>query len=148
MLDRIVLLLRHELELKKIRTTVEPLPELPYIMGHVNQLQQSIMNLVFNAAEAMPEGGDLTIRTVFHAGDGAVVVEIEDTGCGIPQENRSAIFEPFFTTKKEHKGVGLGLAVVYGINQRTSGVHPLRKRGRQRHSFPCCLSRRAGGAGW
>lgn len=121
MIDRIVLLLHHEMELQKIRLEVETFPELPYVVGHLNQIQQSIMNVVFNAEEAMPEGGGLTIRTGFDPAEDSVVVEIEDTGCGIPEENRSSIFEPFFTTKEHHRGVGLGLSVVYGIIKNHRG---------------------------
>jgi signal transduction histidine kinase len=103
------------MELQKIDLTVEPAPGLPDITGDLNQIQQSIMNLVFNAMEAMSGGGKLFLRTLYDSDRQAVVIEVQDTGLGIPEENRSKIFEPFFSTKTSEKGVGLGLAVVYGI---------------------------------
>ena len=67
----------------------------------------------------MPQGGSVDFR-VF-ARNGRVVIEVEDTGAGIPSENMSKIFEPFFTTKEVGKGTGLGLAVCYGIISEHSG---------------------------
>jgi signal transduction histidine kinase len=79
------------------------------------------MNLVFNAIEAMPEGGTLTVATDFEKKMGLVRTTVSDTGCGIPDEKISMIFEPFFSTKSEDKGVGLGLSVVYGIIREHKG---------------------------
>jgi len=78
------------------------------------QLQQVLSNLVLNASDAMPEGGDLELCTG-QFGEREVWLEVRDTGCGIPEDVRPHIFEPFFTTKGEDKGIGLGLAVVHGI---------------------------------
>ncbi len=78
-----------------------------------DQVVQILTNLVTNAYDAMPQGGTLTVRT--RADENWVVLEVEDTGVGIPRENYKKIFEPFFTTKQMGKGTGLGLAVVYGI---------------------------------
>jgi signal transduction histidine kinase len=72
-----------------------------------------------NAIQAMPGGGALTIRTFLE--DQNVVIEISDTGTGISAENMKKIFTPFFTTKRDKKGVGLGLAISYGIVQRHHG---------------------------
>ncbi len=94
-------------------------PSLPALIGDFDQLQQVCTALIGNAIEAMPEGGILTLRT--SAGKDEVMVEVRDTGCGIPPENMSKLFTPFFTTKREVKGVGLGLAVAYGIVQRHNG---------------------------
>ncbi|MFP4431859.1 MAG: response regulator [Spirochaetaceae bacterium] len=98
------------------------------------QIEQVIMNLVVNARDAMAGGGTLQIRTrnssvessrVVASGDlppgDYVVLEIEDTGSGISQENLSRIFEPFFTTKERGSGTGLGLSTVYGIVRQTQG---------------------------
>ncbi len=71
------------------------------------------MNLVVNAADAMPEGGRLTIRTRLE--DGAAALEVADTGTGMSEDVRARVFEPFFTTKDASKGTGLGLSVVHGI---------------------------------
>lgn len=98
------------------------------------QFEQVIMNLVVNARDAMPDGGTVVIRTrnetlhkelrrdraVVHPGD-YVVVEVRDTGTGIPADKITKIFEPFFTTKKVGEGTGLGLATVYGIIKQTGG---------------------------
>jgi two-component system NtrC family sensor kinase len=118
----VVVLLRHRLQLQNIsiRTLLDP--SLPEIIGDHNQIQQCIMNLVFNAMEAMPDGGKLTISTFFKPKSRMVHLNISDTGCGIPEENLSIIFEPFFSTKQESKGVGLGLSVVYGIIREHQGT--------------------------
>ncbi len=78
-----------------------------------DQIAQALVNLYTNAEAAMPKGGELVIR----AGDTAekIIIEVSDTGVGIPEENRTKIFEPFFTTKQIGRGTGLGLAVLYGI---------------------------------
>jgi len=120
-MEKIVVLLRHKMELQKIRLTRELFHDLPEIYGDLNQIQQSVMNLVFNAMESMPEGGCLTLRTSFDSEKQQVLLEVKDTGCGIPEENRSKIFEPFFSTKSHDKGVGLGLAVLYGIIKEHHG---------------------------
>jgi PAS domain S-box-containing protein len=95
--------------------------ELLPVSADRGQLDQVLMNLVVNAADAMPEGGRLTIRTG-REGLGWVWFAAEDTGTGIPAEIRERIFEPFFTTKGKEKGTGLGLSVVHGIVTQHSGV--------------------------
>lgn len=117
----IVLLCQHRMELQNIAIHEELDPDLPEITGDYNQIQQCIMNLVFNAIEAMPDGGTFTITTSFEKKRGMVRATVSDTGCGIPEENVSTIFEPFFSTKEESKGVGLGLSVVYGIIRQHQG---------------------------
>ncbi|OGC19998.1 hypothetical protein A2292_02870 [candidate division WOR-1 bacterium RIFOXYB2_FULL_46_45] len=89
---------------------------IPKIMGDKDDLQMVFMNLLKNAAEAMPDGGDLKIKTyaVPENGDQIVCAEISDTGCGIPKENMEKIFEPFFSTHVT-KGRGLGLSIVFRI---------------------------------
>lgn len=83
------------------------------------QMEQVIINLIQNAVQAMPHGGELRLD-LHHEGD-EVVLEVSDSGEGIPAENLSRIFEPFFTTKPEGKGTGMGLAVTYGIVSRHGG---------------------------
>ncbi|HVZ78734.1 MAG TPA: ATP-binding protein [Gemmatimonadaceae bacterium] len=88
---------------------------LPAVMGDARQLQQVCLNLITNAVQAMEplHGGTLTVVT--RTENESVILEVGDTGTGIPAEARSRIFEPFFTTKKEGEGTGLGLSVSYGI---------------------------------
>ncbi|MGB2897488.1 MAG: cache domain-containing protein [Anaerolineales bacterium] len=88
--------------------------DLPLIQADPGQLQQVFINLITNAAEAMEDGGTLTIstRTI---DDRSVEIKFTDTGCGIPEEDLNKIFTPFFTTKVLGKGTGLGLSIIYGI---------------------------------
>ena len=95
-------------------------PALPLIFGAENQLKQVFYNIIINAREAMPGGGQLCIST--RSNGQRIRIDISDTGKGISPENREHIFEPFFTTKSEVKGVGLGLAVSYGILQKHKGT--------------------------
>ncbi|MFT0862552.1 ATP-binding protein [Ancylobacter sp. G4_0304] len=105
------------------------------VKADLNQFEQVIVNLAVNARDAMPDGGSLTIRTanvpVSEAADYAeaglpaadhVLVEVADTGSGIPPDVIDKIFEPFFTTKEVGKGTGLGLSTVYGIVKQTGGT--------------------------
>jgi CheY-like chemotaxis protein/anti-sigma regulatory factor (Ser/Thr protein kinase) len=88
------------------------------IMGDASELREVLVNMVFNAVDAMPEGGRLTLFA--EQLDGFVQISVSDTGIGMTQEVRSRIFDPFFTTKG-NAGMGLGLAVCYGIIQRHQG---------------------------
>ena len=90
-----------------ITTIFVPDPDLPAVVGDADQLRQVFLNLILNAIEAMPEGGTLTVRTT--AGPTVALVEVQDTGIGIPDDIRARLFEPFFTTKSN--GTGLGLAI-------------------------------------
>ena len=93
--------------------------DLPTIWGNAGKLQQVFMNLIVNARDAMPKGGELTLAT--DREDGRVRVEVCDTGVGIPPDHLSRIFDPFFTTKSGSRGTGLGLAVSYGIIREHAG---------------------------
>ncbi|HYE94247.1 MAG TPA: GAF domain-containing protein, partial [Terriglobales bacterium] len=92
--------------------------ELPTSAGEPAELREALTNLVFNALDAMPGGGTVTIRTGID-GEG-LFVTVQDTGVGMPEAVRRRIFDPFFTTKGE-RGTGLGLSVVYGIVTRHGG---------------------------
>jgi two-component system NtrC family sensor kinase len=106
-------LLSHQQRGEQVKFQIDTPPELPLISGDAGQLQQAVIALATNAIDAMPEGGVLKIASRRHADQ--VLVEVSDTGVGIPRENVPKIFEPFFTTKEIGKGTGLGLAVCYGI---------------------------------
>jgi two-component system NtrC family sensor kinase len=88
-------------------------PNIPEVMASTNQMRQVMLNIIKNAKEAMPKGGILSVRTARE--EDKVLIHIQDTGIGIPEEIRDKIFEAFFTTKQKVKGVGLGLSVCYGI---------------------------------
>jgi two-component system cell cycle sensor histidine kinase/response regulator CckA len=108
--------------------------DLWFVKADVNQFEQVIVNLAVNARDAMPDGGRVTIRTANVSAPEAralnleglpaaefVVVEVSDTGTGIPPEVMDKIFEPFFTTKEVGKGTGLGLSTVFGIVKQSNG---------------------------
>ncbi len=95
-------------------------PQVPEVAMDPAQMQQVFLNLLVNASQAMPAGGELTIRTDVDAKKEMVLIAIGDTGCGIAPENFKKIFDPFFTTKG-HEGTGLGLSVSYGIIERHGG---------------------------
>jgi two-component system, NtrC family, sensor kinase len=116
-----ILLSEHKLTLQNIRVKTQISPRLPKVMGDFNQIQQCIINLIFNAIDAMPDGGTLTLSGALNAAGKSVEIKITDTGCGISKEDLPNIFDPFFTTKKEGKGTGLGLSTVYGIVERHKG---------------------------
>jgi CheY-like chemotaxis protein len=101
-----------------IEMRAELAESLPAIMGAESEIRDGLTNLIFNAVDAMPEGGTLTVRS--HAAEGFVFVEVCDTGMGMDEETRRRCLEPFFTTKGE-RGTGLGLAMVCGMVQRHSG---------------------------
>jgi len=89
-------------------------PDMPAIQADPAQLQQVFVNLLNNAAEAMGDGGTITLATR-PVNRQWVEIKVSDTGCGIPAENLGKLFTPFFTTKALGKGTGLGLSIVYGI---------------------------------
>jgi two-component system NtrC family sensor kinase len=116
-----VSVLSHKLELSNTGISLDLQEDLPTVLADGSQLQQVFVNLLFNASEAMPDGGTVHVSTRGLHDRKAVVLAVSDTGTGIHQENLSRIFDPFFTTKEEGKGVGLGLAVVYGIVRSHGG---------------------------
>jgi hypothetical protein len=118
-------LLDHQLEKTGIRVEVNLLENAPLIRGNAGKLQQVFLNLFLNARDAMSDmdPGTAKILAVESRNGGAgVVVEIRDTGPGIPREHLNRIFDPFFTTKTAKKGTGLGLSVTYGIVEEHGGM--------------------------
>jgi len=112
-----------------IDTKTELASRLPPVSGVESELREALINLVFNAVDAMPDGGSLTLRARVLApiSDKAsdinsrnVAVEVIDSGVGMDEQTRAKCFEPFFTTKGE-RGTGLGLAMVYGVVRRHGG---------------------------
>ena len=111
----------HQLEMNGITCDLN-LPESSFTAkGDYTQIQQCLMNLIFNAIESMMDGGTLTLSGGQDRELKTVWMTVTDTGYGIDPEDLPRIFEPFYTTKKEGKGVGLGLSMVYGIIREHEG---------------------------
>jgi len=115
--DDIVALSRHLIQTSGVELKVSLRPDLPWVSMDSNQIKQVLLNLVHNALQAMPSGGEMEIKTesVFRNERNGVIVSVRDTGVGIPPEEQARIFEPFYTTKGNQGGTGLGLSVTYGI---------------------------------
>ncbi len=121
LLESSIMLVQHHLELKEINVIKKLECEDDVIICDANQLRQALIVLCVNAIEAMSTGGRLLIHAHCLKEKNMVRISVQDTGCGISEEDLPYIFEPFFSTKKDGKGVGLGLAVVYGIVKRHNG---------------------------
>jgi two-component system NtrC family sensor kinase len=138
-------LITHKLELANVRLVTRLGENLPKVQCDGPQMQQVVINLVMNASEAVQHGGLVQVRTRLAKERNAVFLEVEDSGTGIPQENLSRIFDPFFSTKEEGKGVGLGLAVVYGIVDAHDGTIEVQSRMGQGTTFTVSLPLQAKG---
>jgi two-component system NtrC family sensor kinase len=122
--ERCRLLLNHQAEMLGVTLEARVAPELPKLVCDAAQVQQMLLALAMNALEATPENGRVTLEARPDAE--GIALAVSDTGSGIPRAHQDRIFEPFFTTKEAGKGVGLGLAVVYGIVTRHHGEIELR----------------------
>jgi two-component system NtrC family sensor kinase len=144
-LKKTIALLEHQMTLQEIKLTknFKPLPE---ILADSSQLQQVFLNIILNAVQVMPDGGEITVSTA-EGKDGFIEVRIADTGCGIPRENLPKLFDPFFTTKKGGKGIGLGLSVVYGIINRHRGKIEVESEVGKGSTFVIKLPRRRAASG-
>lgn len=113
----VVSLVRHLLHTSGIQHTLQLEDNLPWVYVSVNQIKQVLLNLIHNAIQAMPLGGELTIITQRAERENRswIVCHIKDTGIGILPEDRKHLFEPFFTTKAKQGGTGLGLSISYNI---------------------------------
>jgi signal transduction histidine kinase len=122
-IERTLELLGPRLAERKVRVTVRLASALPPIMAELNQLKQVFINLLANAADAMEQGGEISISTTAERdpdGQAMVVVRVADTGSGMPEDVQRRIFEPFFTTKDA--GTGLGLCIAAQIMVRHGGL--------------------------
>lgn len=117
LLGNVLALMHHMAQTSGVEVRVELWDELPHIRADRNQLQQVFLNLIHNALQAMPGGGQLVLRTLLQTREDGdwIAGQVEDNGQGISAENIDQIFEPFFTTKPSGEGTGLGLSVSYGI---------------------------------
>jgi two-component system, NtrC family, sensor kinase len=153
-------LVNHKLKLTDCEAELDLAPDLPPVLCDPSQMQQVILNLVMNAAEATQSkgGGKVRMITRVSATGRDVELVVEDNGEGIAPENLSKVFHPFFTTKPEGKGVGLGLAVLYGIVQAHDGEVDVKSTPGQgtiftvtlplsRHSEPAAIGALAGERG-
>jgi len=113
-------IVKYDSRSKQIQFHLELSPHLPRVYLVADQLLQVFINILFNAVDAMEKcGRDLVIRTARR--ENSIMIQIKDTGCGIPASDLNKIFEPFYTTKEVGKGTGLGLSVSYGIIQNWGG---------------------------
>ena len=115
----VLALLEHQFKLGKIQVRKE-LGTGIVVNGLEYKLQQVFLNLFLNARDAMPKGGWLTVKLTGTPSE--AVIEVADTGMGIPAEHIGRIYDPFFTTKSDGRGTGLGLSVTYGIVQEHGGA--------------------------
>lgn len=127
-LDAALLLVGHQINLENIKLEKKSDAQLPLVLADFDKIQQVLINIIMNAIQAMPDGGNLTIATSVAKGirigesrKNTVRIDIRDTGVGITKENLKNLFTPFFTTKEKGKGVGLGLPVVHGIIEQHKG---------------------------
>jgi signal transduction histidine kinase len=115
--DDVVALTRHLIHTNGVELKLDLEDNLPWALVDSNQMKQVLLNLVHNALQAMPGGGEMRILTSSMSRNGrdGVLVSVADTGVGIPPADQARIFEPFYTTKGNQGGTGLGLSVTYGI---------------------------------
>ncbi|MBN1794920.1 MAG: HAMP domain-containing protein [Candidatus Omnitrophica bacterium] len=153
-----LLVVSHQLERAHIRCNLTLADSLPFIKGNANQLQQVFTNLILNAKKAMPDGGEISIRSRLETGQllrvevaqldtkgNYVVIDVEDTGMGIGAGDVGRIFEPFFTTSSPGEGTGLGLSVSYAIIRDHSGVITVESEVGRGSTFTVWLPIPAGG---
>lgn len=146
--DQSLNLIKHQIDKQKIQVIRNFDLILPAVRIDANRMEQVMLDLILNAVHAMPDGGKLTITTSaqefsyrtskkgisslgvdrFRQGDPLVIVDIDDTGVGIPDENLDKIFDPFFTTRRAAGGVGLGLSIARTIVKNHGGVVGIENR--------------------
>jgi PAS domain S-box-containing protein len=154
LLEKTLLLMNRFLQNNDVRVETD-FADIPTCSANENEMRQVVLNLVTNAVQAMPGGGRLRLRTGVvpgrNGGGRRVLVEVSDSGVGIPAEHLKDIFNPFFTTKEPGQGTGLGLSVVDSIVRRSRGeIHVQSKVGEGttfRLEFPCNCPETGGAVG-
>lgn len=119
LIERVLLLMGSTLARQDVAVEFDALRSLPLVWCHGDEITQVLINLMMNAGQAMPHGGQLQLRTRFRPAPDEISIEISDTGQGMSKELQARIFEPFFTTKSD--GTGMGLAVCQKLVQRHQG---------------------------
>ena len=120
-IDRCLLLVRHQLELGGIHLQLNVAEDLPRVPCDPAQIEQVLIALIMNAIDAMPRGGNLWLQTRLSNDEKEIEIQVRDDGAGIAPDVLPQIFEPFLTTKESGHGVGLGLAISRGIVERHGG---------------------------
>ena len=128
-------LIRDQKKFQNIRIKKYLAEDMMLVNADVNKLNQVIINLVMNAADAIENQGAISLYTYRDKTIKKVFLEIKDTGRGIPHNNLSRIFDPFFTTKEVGKSTGLGLSIVYGIIEEHGGKISVKKTGAKGTTF-------------
>lgn len=117
--DTVMFMEHHLTRFKNVEISVEKKPDLPMVYVDKIHVQQTVVNIIMNAAQAMQEGGQIRIKT--GTNDQYVFIAISDTGAGIKEEDLERIFEPFFTTKEKEQGTGLGLSLCKRLIEANAG---------------------------
>lgn len=120
LVERSIALVSNQIKISNVKLHKYLRPDLPHVYVDAPQIEQVLINLLINAIQAMPEGGDLTLDVGQDMKNGNLIVKVKDTGAGISKEDLPHVFDPFFTTKGT-KGTGLGLSLSYGIIQQHRG---------------------------
>jgi two-component system NtrC family sensor kinase len=132
-------LAQHKMKLSDVQVEARLRESLPPLHCDASQIQQVVLNLLLNAAEATQMKAERRVVVETASTEGGVELAVSDNGEGIPPENLARIFDPFFTTKSEGKGVGLGLAVSYGIIQAHGGDIEVRSQPGEGTTFTVSL---------
>lgn len=145
-INETLLLVEHQMSLADIKIEKNYQKDIPEVNVNKNQIEQVLINILLNAFEAMPQGGKIKIRTYtrkiqevgvrsgrrftdyFKIGDQVVIIEIEDTGCGIPKKQLLKVLDLFFTTKKDAGNIGLGLNISQAIIDHHKGTIEIESR--------------------
>ncbi len=135
LIDESLRLIRDQKLFLHIKVVEDKWPHWLLVYADKNQLCQVLINLIINAIDAMEGQGVLTLHTYQDTVSGKAILEVTDTGSGIPAENKSKIFDPFFSTKELGKGTGLGLSMAYGIMEENHGRIFVKETGPQGTTF-------------
>ena len=120
-LEEVLAVLEPQMRKDAVAVNVESVPDMPNIVLDEPQMKQVFMNLIINAIQSMPQGGEIGVRVQTDDALHQIHIVVSDTGVGIAEKHLNRIFDPFFTTKSAGKGTGLGLAVSYGIVEQHGG---------------------------